>query len=718
MDDDIVAIAMAVPVGDARQQRTGREKRLGALQRGRQTRIDNLRARLHAVSEEDTQQMAIASLTVPACRVPSAARRMASRPETKLKAMMQLACSPKVRGGGGPIEKVRRLQDMSVAIVGKLCLDRQVRGWQSWLSRAPPAAAGARLFAICGVSAMWDEASQASRALLLRRSLHDLGQSQKVVNVMVVLGAVFQGAVQRGSLQSSSDVQQLIQIEWQPWCCAPLFLENTTAKLLFEGLRKSLPIEFASIRSLELLMLNADAFIISLALDSASSNLAACKMILRYVERATLCGLMLHFQRCLSHQINISRSSILSLAGVAGMLYSLSKLIGIGKNANALAAAIHDHVKANLVIRYGEPEGHHNVLRAVLDVFAIDGDGGLIWQGGCLARSRKATAFLNDLEELCKRSLLDSSVGSWVYYVAVAPSSSSRPRVDLDEAAKYISAPLVKCMVGRRWEVAALSRWTGVMRCLKRVVLGAMFNNVLPSTLSALSSNMGITDAKLEKEKNDSMAMIVRGEEANTFNLMNMTRVMKVSKYFRDATGRWQMGVLLIGCAQIEKLHWLVLGSGSENRRKANLTDLVDPQVSIIGQSQVQLLRLLQEWNLSDASPWRLLAFLGVQDLRAADVRAYSRSLVLSVSCSLFQRLEAPCGSDHRVDAECMVVAALAKDGFVSSPGAAAPGGATHQSRATAATAMHTASAHGAPRPGSACCLALQAAVAHISERF
>eukprot|EP00959_Pyramimonas_sp_CCMP1952_P238624 4986353-Pyramimonas_sp.AAC.1 len=142
-----------------------------------------------------------------------------------------------------------------------------------WLSRAPPVVAGARLFVMRGVSAMWDEASQSSRALLLRRNLcHDLGQSQKTVNVMVVLGAAFQAFVQRGSLQSISDVQHLLQIEWQPWICAPLFLENTTAKLLFEGLRKTMPIEFANARSLELLMVNTDAFIICLSLDSASSN--------------------------------------------------------------------------------------------------------------------------------------------------------------------------------------------------------------------------------------------------------------------------------------------------------------------------------------------------------------------------------------------------------------------------------------------------------------
>ena len=91
------------------------------------------------------------------------------------------------------------------------------------------------------------------------------------------------------------------------------------------------------------------------------------------------------------------------------MLHSLSKMIGIGKNATAPAAAIHNHVKNNLVIRYGEAPDHANVIKAVLDVFGIDGDFGLIWQDGC-SRTRKATAFYNDLNDLCKRSLFDNDV--------------------------------------------------------------------------------------------------------------------------------------------------------------------------------------------------------------------------------------------------------------------------------------------------------------------
>ena len=57
---------------------------------------------------------------------------------------------------------------------------------------------------------------------------------------------------------------------------------------------------------------------------------------------------------------------------------------------------------------------------------------------------------------------------------------------------------------------------------------------------------MGMTGAKLEAERKQCAARLARGEEFNSFTLTNMTRVMKVSKYFRDATNRWKMGVLLM----------------------------------------------------------------------------------------------------------------------------------------------------------------------------
>ena len=61
---------------------------------------------------------------------------------------------------------------------------------------------------------------------------------------------------------------------------------------------------------------------------------------------------------------------------------------------------------------------------------------------------------------------------------------------DIEAAVAFVSNPLLQLFTARRWEVAALSRWTGVVRCEKRIVLGAFFNNILPESLIGLAASI------------------------------------------------------------------------------------------------------------------------------------------------------------------------------------------------------------------------------------
>ncbi len=42
-----------------------------------------------------------------------------------------------------------------------------------------------------------------------------------------------------------------------------------------------------------------------------------------------------------------------------------------------------------------------------------------------------------------------------------------------------VFGPIVKALLGRRWETAALSRWTGVISTLKRMLLGTLWNKTV-----------------------------------------------------------------------------------------------------------------------------------------------------------------------------------------------------------------------------------------------
>ena len=103
-----------------------------------------------------------------------------------------------------------------------------------------------------------------------------------------------------------------------------------------------------------------------------------------------------------------------------------------------------------------------------------------------------------------------------------------------------------------------------------------MLNNLLPTVLSSLSADIGVAEARLQEEKRKRVEMVQSGVEVNDHWLKQASRVVRVTNFFRNECTRWQLGVLVLVSSEIARLHWLLLGSVKENRRKASLTDLVD----------------------------------------------------------------------------------------------------------------------------------------------
>ena len=482
---------------------------------------------------------------------------------------------------------------------------------------------------------MWDEASQKARALLIEgMAAKNITESQNIVEVMVVLGAVYEADVE------VRDGETVCAISWQPWVTAPLLLESTKASFLLEGLKRSMPIDMRDRASLEKWAAGVELAVISRAFDSASSNVSAYSCMVYHVETSPISTILFHGQRCLSHQINIIRAASVTMAGFAGMLYSLSKLLGNGSAITGLHRAIVEHVKRRLVVRRGVAPPSDDMYKVLLDIFGLGGDQSLIVLEKPKGVRSRGTVFCNELRELCRRCHFDFRSGAWIYYVEDV-ADHRRPQRELEEKGlSHIVGPIVKVLLGRRWEVAALSRWTGVSSCVKRATLGAVLNNVLPECLANLSRQLSLSDEKLQQAKQKLAEAILRGEEAENHWLQNATRVMKVSKFFQDGARRWQMGVLLIAGSVVERLHWCLLGK-ADLFRKATLSDLVDPRCSVLARSSSDLRVLLQEWTVGGR--WRLLSFLGLQSpesRQAQDVMVFARSLLFQIASGLFHRLE------------------------------------------------------------------------------
>ena len=636
---DIVALGATDEGADSDDVAAGaapaRRTRLEALAGARRARLEKMRARRDETTRQQDHDHSVLAMSIPGCA--AMARSKNKNSGAYVEAVSRLAFSPKVRGSGAAVEKVRKLQNLASAAVAKITLDGQAKGLSLMLGR--DIGLGEGDWCVRGCSAMWDEAGQQTRCLQhAGKALGALSKAATCVQVFAGLAAVYE-MIARAN-EEGDMVQVDMKIRWQPWVMAPMYLTSTSAPFLVKALSQTLPVNILDPSSVAQWVQGVFAAVFSLAFDSASSNLAAFAHFVWLTQRPALSDLpvLIHGQRCVTHQLNISRASCVSMAGFAGMLYSVSKMMRWGHASWALEKGIVAHIASRLEIRSGPAPDVSALRKAVRVMMQVDGDLSLL-----ATKSGKGTTLARGLEEALQRCTFDRSSGAWVFYLpegaqlARSPQEEQRLR---DDAVASIAVPLLRLIIGRRWEVAALSRWTGVNKVTKRLTLGALFNNALPSTLQRLSVQMNLSEEKMKFEKDKLAEALGKGDDARQEWYQNASRVMRVSAFFAASGVGWKMGAVLITGSPVERLHWAILGSAKNKFRKATLTDLVDGRDGLIPKSMCHFKQLMDEWHARPEGPWHLLTLLGCGDMDDEGVAKWSRGLLLSAAVGVFRRMD------------------------------------------------------------------------------
>jgi len=261
------------------------------------------------------------------------------------------------------VDRVRRLQQMSTALVGQGVLSRQEEGLNLWLNKGSDDGAEA---ALRGLTCMWDEATQKARAILAsvnkkkEASTKRLLRSQKYVECMVVLASV----------SSSTMVGEEEKFEWEPWVCPPLLVKSTKV--------------------------------------------------------------------------------------------SISRVASHGASLDGLSSAFVGHVRENLEVvddAPADPE-QSELLQAIRRIYGIDGDESLLVQDN---KNKSPTRLLQDMQVVCSRCHFNRATGKWLFFRGVAHGLGPEPSIE--DMVAYVVDPLLKLLVQRRWEQAALNRWKAFYRC-------------------------------------------------------------------------------------------------------------------------------------------------------------------------------------------------------------------------------------------------------------
>jgi len=199
------------------------------------------------------------------------------------------------------VDRVRRLQHISFALLGETALVRQSEGWSRWISTEGHEGD------MRGLTFMWDEATQRTRANL-QRKLNPAGRLSKaprLLELMVVLAAVIQ-------MRMRGDGSTCLQ--WQPWLAAPMVMLSTKHEHVLSGLAGALPVNFLDRDSIKAFAQHVAVAMACMCYDSASSNIASVARMIAFLEKLPVwaSNVVVHPERCLTHAVHIVKAYTLA----------------------------------------------------------------------------------------------------------------------------------------------------------------------------------------------------------------------------------------------------------------------------------------------------------------------------------------------------------------------------------------------------------------------
>ena len=512
-------------------------------------------------------------------------------------------------------------------------------------------------FAFLGCRLMWDEAAHKLRPLLSygeregNASAPSSGHTVlQVMSVVCVLTCVCVGVSEGGDWFSAQ--------RWEPWLCPLRILASTHTNYILQALLSSLPFLVDDGAARDTVLRACDLFVFVLACDAASSNIKSIKYLLHVLRQEP--RFLMHPEICSVHQLHIVKTRAFDLVNVAGILYSLSKIMRVSTTLQTFHSTLHAVVsncaKVSLRKEGGSGDDDSDFTKVVKSLFAVNGCDAHLHK--TLAGGVKVpTRFWENVLALCLSCSVTPS-GKLTLYVDDSPASRLLSATDLRKAAvDSFMEPMSYLFVHRAWKAAALSRWTHISEALKKVVLGCLLGRIVPLALATISTSLRVDERAVE----DAMAKFSELEkkggasEGASAWAKHGKRVMRISKFFAQEGQSWQLGCLTVTTCMLDHFHHAIIGHGGGTR--ANLSTMVDPRKTIIGSTLQMCLEHLKSWTFEAGSPWCLLKWLSAPSLSHAPLQDFARRLLVQVSCGVFRRFEV------RFSSLCYKVQWLISDG-------------------------------------------------------
>lgn len=283
--------------------------------------------------------------------------------------MMTLAMLPRLRGRRQMAAE--KMQKRAACLIAE-CIQARQREWLARLLANARSGADRAEATTFSISFAFDEAQQRMRSMVDKMPAMNCGIRATAMpvasSVMVALCRVCLASCRQGSSNERCS---------EPWVCPLRYLTKSNANCLLQGVLRSYPIDLESPQTFRELGTLFCFVWLAWSVDSAAANLSAMRWVMDIVMNDAPPNVGMHCQACCSHQVHILKTKCVDIAGIAGNLYSTSKLLRLNSSLNGVRDGLHDCLAKDMDLVF-EPgpesvEGHP-FMQACQAIFGCDGD--------------------------------------------------------------------------------------------------------------------------------------------------------------------------------------------------------------------------------------------------------------------------------------------------------------------------------------------------------
>lgn len=423
----------------------------------------------------------------------------------------------------------------------------------------------------------------------------------------------------------------------QVWLAPSLVLLGKTAVFLRTALERGMPFDIGQgnwAHWVSLIKVACDTFGFGQVGDKASANIPAFRHFAECVLDVPQA--VVDVSSCELHSLQNIKTSLPDLRGYIGRLYSLSRIMKVASFHADLLNVVEYMADSVVRITAPPPAGQASELRILV---------GLLFRPEAEHHRRGGEAssvLISDLEALCDAQVYriegeEGQPAAFVHYCWDVQSGQPCC-ADLATCRGKIAASQVNLQLSTAMDTVAMSRFTHLGKCRKRLLMGMASGGFFLTALhTAAGKNISDRTAALE----DPVAPLQHATELGAGSAdhqdAHRSRCGRLAEWLASLETHFLLPIAEVCESVLDDLQYRFFGHKGSS---ITVGELVDPVSSPIGKALQTYRALLVAWSPSSTGPWAVLFLSGWRNFDDTRARLAARREALLCACGVFMRFD------------------------------------------------------------------------------